>query len=57
MVNRTKIPSFTNDVNFPTAPFTILEPENLEIGKFCLVQERRATDCEALKLCCCCFPS
>ena len=34
----------------PTSPFTILEPQDQEIGKFCVGQERRATDFKAPKL-------
>ena len=33
----------------PTGPFTILEPRDQGIGEFYEVQERRATDFEALK--------
>ena len=35
---------------FPTSPFTILEPQDQEIGEFYVIQERRATDFEASKL-------
>ena len=35
---------------FPTGPFTVSEPQNLEIGKFYVDHERRATEFEALKL-------
>ena len=28
---------------YPTNPYTILEPQDQEIGEFCVVQERRAT--------------
>ena len=35
---------------YPTNPFTVLEPRDQEIDKFYLVQERRATDLEAPKL-------
>ena len=31
----------------PTGPFTILGPQNQEIGEFYTIQERRATDLEA----------
>ena len=34
----------------PTNPFTILEPQDQEIGELYVVQERRATDFEAPKL-------
>ena len=34
----------------PTNPFTILEHSDQEIGEFYVVQERRATDFEALKM-------
>ena len=35
---------------YPTDPFTILEPRDQEIAEFYFVQERRATDFEARKL-------
>ena len=34
----------------PTRPFTILEPQDQDIGEFYVVQERRTTDFEASKL-------
>ena len=34
----------------PTKPFTILDAQDQEIGETYVVQERRATDFEALKL-------
>ena len=34
----------------PTDPFAILEPQDQAIGVFCVLQKRRATDFEALKL-------
>ena len=37
-------------IYYPTNSFTILEPEDQEIGEFYVVQERRATDFEAPKL-------
>ena len=33
----------------PTGPFTIYEPQNQEIGEFCVVQERRVIDIEVPK--------
>ena len=33
----------------PTGPITILEPENQEIGEFCVVHDHRSTDFETLK--------
>ena len=35
---------------YPTGLFTIYEPQYQEIGEFFIVQERRKTDFEALKL-------
>ena len=37
-------------LKFPTGPFTIQALHDQEIGEFCLVSERRATDFEAPKL-------
>ena len=37
-------------LDFPTKPFTILEPRDQEIGEFYVVQKRRATGFEAPKL-------
>ena len=36
--------------SYPTNPFSILEPQDQEIGEFYVVQERRATDLKAPKL-------
>ena len=36
--------------SYPTRPFTILEPQDQEIGGICVAQERHAKDFEALKL-------
>ena len=38
-----------NHDNSPTNHFTILEPQDQEIGEFYLVQERRGTDFKAPK--------
>ena len=35
---------------YPTGPFTILEPQDQEISKFCVGQERRVTDLVAPNL-------
>ena len=40
-----------SDIQTPAVPFTISEPQNQEIGEFHGVQERRATDFKASKLC------
>ena len=37
-------------LEYPTGPFTILEPRDQEIAEFDEVQERRATDFKAPKL-------
>ena len=39
-----------DDYNFPTSPFAILEPQNMWIHEFHVVQERRATNFKAPKL-------
>ena len=41
---------FTAMKEDPPGPFTILEPQDQEIGEFAVVQERRAADFEDLKL-------
>lgn len=41
---------FLSFPNFPTAPFTIPEPQDLEIGDMYVVKERRTTDFETLNL-------
>ena len=40
----------SNYVGLPTNPFTILEPQDQEIGQIYVAQERRATDFGAQKL-------
>ena len=40
----------TMETRDPTNPFTMLEPQDQEIGEFYVLQERRATDFEASKL-------
>ena len=35
---------------YPPGPFTILQPQDQESDEFCVLQERLATDFEALKL-------
>ena len=49
---RIKIPclAFLSNLNIPTSPFTILEPQNPWIDEFYVVPERPAADFIALKL-------
>ena len=42
--------AYTNEKTSPTNPFTVLEPQDQEIGEFYVAQECRVTDFGAPKL-------
>ena len=51
LVHQIVLPRFQVNLLFhPTGPFTVFEPQDQEVGKFYVVQERRTTDFEASKL-------